>query len=187
MKSDRSQDSANNEIYHVPGFKGPVWLLDVDGVLNADQPGWTWRPRQGIARVNGQKFTITWAPELVDRIWDLHRSGRVEIRWATTWCDVVSEIENLLKLPQFPCESVPMQGLTQVSKINAAIGVIESNRPLIWTDDDAIPVRGFPGWDSRFRHPPAGRLLIAPDQNEGLQPEHMDLIEKYLRMIEKGS
>src|SRR5690348_3934124 len=44
---------------------GAVWLLDVDGVLNANRPGWGGPPRGGNAQSGGDLFRIRWAPALV--------------------------------------------------------------------------------------------------------------------------
>jgi hypothetical protein len=66
-------------------MRRPVWLLDVDGVLNAARPGWGEAPRSGTAYSAGQPFSLRWAPALVARIRELHGRGVVEIRW----CDLV--------------------------------------------------------------------------------------------------
>ena len=42
----------------------PVWLLDVDGVLNANKPGWGQAPRKRI--ISG--FVVRWAPKLIVRM-----------------------------------------------------------------------------------------------------------------------
>src|SRR6476469_2727758 len=59
----------------------PLLLLDVDGVLNAprlDLPaGW----QRGIY----MGFVLSWDPTVTARLSELHVSGRVEIRWLTTW------------------------------------------------------------------------------------------------------
>ncbi len=63
----------------------PVWLLDVDGVINVPRPGWNAAPRSGNACSAGTAFRIRWAPALLDRIRALHHTGSVEIRWCSTW------------------------------------------------------------------------------------------------------
>src|SRR4051794_18921570 len=75
----------------------PVWLLDVDGVLNA-LPDWNadepapdhaWQDYEVVTaspRVHDQhKYRITYSPTLTKAIHDLHESGAVEVRWLTTW------------------------------------------------------------------------------------------------------
>ncbi|WP_146099553.1 hypothetical protein [Kineococcus xinjiangensis] len=39
-----------------------VWLLDVDGVLNASRPGWSAPPRIRSAYSGGFEYRIRWAP-----------------------------------------------------------------------------------------------------------------------------
>jgi len=160
-----------------------VWLLDVDGVLNAADPGWDGEPRQGRAVAYGVSYRVRWAPDLVGRIRQVHRSGTVEIRWATTWVDEIGEIERLLGLPRFPLAFSGLGTAPAVAapgvKWRAALDVVEvERRPLVWTDD-AIPSLG-----RQLRRLGAGGLpvmLVAPDPFTGLQPEHLDAIEAFLR------
>ena len=164
----------------------PVWLLDVDGVLNAGRAGWDGPPRTGTAYdKDGQPFRIRWSADLVKRITALHVSGAVEIWWATTWVDHdPDQISRLLGLPTFPVGWEP-QGwahtlYVRAAKQNAAHHVLRAERrPLIWTDDQAIPDRLIEPGD-----PPA--LLIAPDTRRGLRPEHMDRIEQFARQMTRS-
>src|SRR5262249_22069995 len=71
----------------------PVWLLDVDGVINAGSPGWGGAPRTGNAYSSGMEFRIRWAPPLVARIRALHDRGAAEIRWCSTWCCDADQLE----------------------------------------------------------------------------------------------
>jgi hypothetical protein len=64
----------------------PIWLLDVDGVLNADKPGRGAPPRRAMAYADGTGWLMRWAPSLIDRIGGLRRAGAVDIRWCTSWC-----------------------------------------------------------------------------------------------------
>lgn len=156
--------------------KPPVWLLDVDGVVNASRPGWHAAPRVGNASAGGVSFRIRWAPALAQRIRELHRSGRVEIRWASTWNPWVGEIERLLALPPLARafnEPVTGEGARQ-AKLAAAHAVLAEGRRLIWTDDEAIP---------EDRSKLAGALLIEPLYRQGLQPEDMDRIEAFLSEV----
>lgn len=154
----------------------PVWLLDVDGVLNAPRPDWGAAPRSGMANAGGMDFKIRWAPALADRIRTLNRSGRVEIRWATTWCPWANQIERLLALPALgrAFDGEVNGTAARLAKYAAAVQVLAEGRRLIWTDDEAIPADG-PDRDAL-----AGSLLIEPRASRGLQPNDMDAIEKFL-------
>jgi hypothetical protein len=161
----------------------PVWLLDVDGVLNATRPGWRAPPRLGDASAGGFTFTIRWAPPLIERIALLHEAGRVEVRWATSWVVEIRQIERLLRLPTFPTAfaQVDTRAASAVieAKGRAALDVVEGERrPLIWTDDDAIPTTG-PLRD-RITGCELPVLLLAPDSRRGLQPGHVRAIEEFV-------
>jgi hypothetical protein len=161
----------------------PVWLLDVDGVLNADRPGWGSRPRTGKATFEGHLFRMRWAPPLMIHLARLHHDHVVEFRWATTWVDQIHQLEALFGLPGFP---VAFSGLptgpqiqTPDLKGEAALDVVETERrPLIWTDDDAIPLGG--PLLRRLRASEQPLLLIAPDPRRGLQPAHLDAVTEFL-------
>jgi hypothetical protein len=161
----------------------PVWLLDVDGVLNASRAGWAAAPHTRGVWAYGERWRMRFAPQLVDRITALHATGEVEIRWATSWVGRTDSISNALGLPYFPDAypyaglQPPTKGATLVSKLTAAQAVTDSGRRLIWTDDDAIPRSG----PIRQALEAAGALLIAPRPNRGLRPEHLDLIETFIR------
>ncbi|MFZ0161306.1 MAG: hypothetical protein WAL50_19925 [Kineosporiaceae bacterium] len=160
----------------------PVWLLDVDGVLNAARPGWDEVPGQGKAFVDGTCYRLRWAPPLTRRITALHHSGAVEIRWATTWVDHITQVERLLRLPKLPTAFIgldPDEVDPTELKVCAALDVVElERRPLIWTDDDAIPGTG-PLLD-RLQAAGVPVLLLAPGSRIGLQPEDLDVIDDFL-------
>jgi hypothetical protein len=155
------------------GFKGAmkntVWLLDVDGVLNATRAGWSAQPKSGWAYANGNSWRMRWSPQLIERIRKIHRTAHVEILWATTWVGYTSQLENLFKLPALL--SAGSTGMGWGEKLAAAEAVLASGNRLIWTDDEAIPRE----WESS-----KNQLIIRPRSNRGLRPEHLDTIEKFV-------
>lgn len=161
----------------------PIWLLDVDGVLNASRAGWSGPPRTGRAVADGHSYTIRWAPELVARITAVHEAGLVEVRWATTWVPWVDALAGLLGLPDFPTAWDPASGDVRhddpsdvlYAKQDAAMSVVADGRRLVWTDDDAIPFAG----PVRDALDAAGALLIEPGPRGGLRSMHMDAIEAF--------
>ncbi|WP_436492730.1 hypothetical protein [Actinokineospora sp. HUAS TT18] len=139
-------------------------------------------PRQGMAFSGGVGYRMRWAPALVREIVALHRGGRVEIRWATTWVDDIGQVERLLKLPGFPTAFTTLGADPSVKaperKAAAAIEIVEvERRPLIWTDDDAIPTHG-PLIERLSIQLPT--LFIRPDARRGLQPEDCAAISEFL-------
>lgn len=151
-----------------------VWLLDVDGVLNANKPGWSAAPYQGRAYADVDEFKLRWAPALIERIKGIHRPGLVDVVWCTTWCPWADQVERLMGLPEFGrAWTDDKRGWhAREAKRGAARDVIASGRRLVWTDDDAIP------YD---RTGLEGALLIAPRVVRGLQPDDLDAIEAFVR------
>ncbi|GGK97582.1 hypothetical protein GCM10010126_66270 [Planomonospora parontospora] len=156
-----------------------MWLLDVDGVINASRPGWGAAPRSGTAYSGSNAYRMRWAPALLDRIRALHRAGDVEICWCSTWCADVDQLERLFALPRLAraWSGHLSASAAAAAKLAAARDVLARGRRLIWTDDVEVPESG-PVHDELTR---GGRaLLIAPSPGRGLQPEHMDAIEAFI-------
>jgi hypothetical protein len=160
--------------------------LDVDGVVNARRPAWDQPFAQGNAFVDGVAYRLQWAPALTRYIKAVHKRQAAEVRWATTWVDHVHQVERLLRLPAFPTAFHGLGAAPSVGapdrKLVAALQVVEiERRPLIWTDDDAIPVLGT----QRRRLEEAGVpiLLLAPDPYEGLNQAHLDRIDAFLAAV----
>jgi len=166
--------------------KPPLWLLDVDGVINAVcgtvPPGYERR------RING--FQITWPTEIVARMRQLHETGAVEIRWLTTWCDdAASKIAPGLGLP-LDCvvegsadHLDPENRYVWWKSVTAKrLSDAEPDRPLIWTDDDLdyAEIQGEVDW---LRDRTGPTLAIAPDVRQGITPKLMAKIEAFLDRV----
>lgn len=158
----------------------PVWLLDVDGVVNATRPGWGAAPRRQMAYADGEAWPMRWAPALMDRIRALVVAESVEVRWCTTWCAWADQLERMWRLPPLGrAFAEKLNGSAAAkAKLAAARAVLQvEGRRLIWTDDAEVPTAG----DVYDELTADGRaLLIRPAGNRGLQPEHLDEIEKFL-------
>ncbi len=57
-----------------------LWLLDNDGVLNANRPGWGAAPRYGMAYFRGAGWKQCWAPTLMSRIRVLSRDVEIYLQ-----------------------------------------------------------------------------------------------------------
>ncbi len=157
----------------------PLWLLDIDGVINANKPGWSAPPR----RIRCAGFVIRWAPALIDRIRSLHRDGVVEVRWSSTWCGFPPQLDELSARLGLRLESAfgdrPAHLCWGDMKANAALDAVREGRRLIWTDDDEVGAARelFTLLADAARDGRA--LLIAPRSNRGLQPADLDAIEAF--------
>ena len=160
----------------------PVWLLDVDGVVNTTDPGWGGPPGGSLvwSAADHMSYLLCWAPLLVDRIRALHAGGKVEVRWCTTWCPEAERLEQLWQLPELAraltADPMPRGAECRPLKLEAAWSVLAEGRRLIWTDDEALPP---PGPDRDELTADGRALLIEPRAARGLQPADLDLIESF--------
>ena len=175
----------------------PVWLLDIDGVVNAlamGQPdAWpadAWVQRVVCAEVPSQglvNLSIMAARPVLEFIAAVHEERRAEIRWHSTWrAAAVTGLAPALGLPPIPISIAP-EWASPVPlwwKIPAARRVAESGRRLLWTDDQLELFRGDPrnaaelaALDAR-----AGTLLLCPDPDPGLTPADLDRIAAFLQL-----
>jgi len=160
----------------------PVWLLDVDGVVNAFRAGWSTAPRrvQVWSTADNYDYRIRYEPRLIDAIRDIHEGGRAEVTWCTTWCSEADLLEAEFGLPALPrafTERFTGEAASQ-AKVAAAREVIAAGRRLIWTDDVEIDVHAeeCAPWVADGR-----ALVIAPNPSRGLRPKHLDQIEEFLK------
>lgn len=166
----------------------PIWLLDIDGVINADPktpPLHVWPEDQWKIRMvedsNGKQWKITAAHPVIDFIQRIHGDRRAEIRWLTTWQRDANQVSAAYGLPQFPVLSNPMAEGTRYHgsrnwwKYHEATKISVTGRPVIWTDDDLS--REI---QDDYRAVCRDTLLIAPKGSEGLGPWHLAKIAQFL-------
>ncbi len=162
----------------------PIWLLDVDGVLNAVMDPAT-IPDEYTA-VNNHDYAIVYRQSVVDRIASLHESGRVEVRWLTTWMHRANTLARGIGLPEFAVEGDPevwieRPGTWWKSTVAQRIDAECPAAPLIWTDDDLdySVGRGEVDWLAGRVTP---TLAITTDWRIGLSDYDMDRIESFLAL-----
>jgi len=174
-------------------MRPPVWLLDLDGVVNAASrtfptyawPKDTWREIEAEDE-DGLSWPIKAAQPVVDFIRTVHESGRAEIRWHTTWQASALSVGRLLGLPHFGVQDAPeykrlddFLDRERWWKAPAARRVLaDEGRDLLWTDDDADTelARG-----ERTELASLGRLVIVcPDSRTGLCKKHLRRIDAFL-------
>lgn len=162
--------------HHATG--GPLLLLDVDDVINARRPGWSCAPRATYVhhRETGTAWRMRWAPPLVRALRELHESGALEIRWATSWVNEARSLEQTFGLPRLEVAfdldpGASREHITDLKR-GAALEAIAAGRRLAWADDDAIWSQG----PERERLTEAGVLLIEPDPRCGMQPSDVEAL-----------
>lgn len=174
----------------------PVWLLDVDGVLNAivgrngkppKSAGWpadSWRDFTAVH--HGNSFRIVAAEPVLDVVRRAHEEKLAEVRWLTTWEGedaVLTEIAPKLGLPEFPIAGrheefpgwVRWWKLPIVQRVHGE----DPTRDLLWTDDDISGSLAAKQWINVFRDQVTA---ISPNDGQGLIRAH---VEKIIRWLEK--
>lgn len=177
----------------------PVWLLDVDGVINAavlkpNTSAWPrdeWIATKVVADDCPYPFMV--ARPVLDLIREVHAGGFAEIRWHTTWRHDTLALEAALDLPHLAVQEAPefaRRGSGRWWKLPAVERVLMHEcRDLLWTDDDIT-------WELRSGHPArtdgviellrqVARIeLISPDTQTGLCQRHIRKIREFLNMEE---
>lgn len=174
-------------------MKKTTWLLDLDGVVNANAPRWGAAPRQCQVYTlpqfgEGAQWRIRWAPLLLARILAIHARPDVEVQWCSTWCQPdrngvpeIRRVERALRMPELACAFVAVSGSSQTAfhsaKRAAALAVLDLGNRLIWTDDEVVPDEEDPFGQGLLSRGEA--LLIRPRPNRGLTREDMTRIEDW--------
>jgi hypothetical protein len=171
----------------------PVWLLDIDGVVNAlargpvhgSWPSAEWAQHVVRADIPGSGrmvLPIFVAQPVLDFVTAVHAAGAAEIVWHSTWREAaVTDLAPVLGLPRFPISVAP-EWTTRPSgvwwKVPAAQRVVDSGRRLVWTDDDiaVVPEQVTALADRE------DTLLISPDPRTGLTAEQLASIADFLEV-----
>lgn len=169
----------------------PLWLLDVDGVLNAvselttlrkldPQEHWT-DYQLGEAR----GYNIIWSRTVAERIGTLHTEGHVEVQWLTTWEEhAQTEIAPLLGLPHFELAGKREYEGPGWWKLPLAQRATTLQRPFVWTDDDITAGTGAIEWaKQRLEHGGAPAALVTPKWDLGITPKQLAFIEKFVAEV----
>jgi hypothetical protein len=169
----------------------PVWLLDVDGVINAfrRQPQGSW-PRRSWTRVRVAGFEINAALPVIAFLREVHRRGLAEIRWHTTWQELSLDLGDALGLPTFHVQEAPEFAGRDTEetwwKLPAARRVLaDEGRPVVWTDDDAAYLA--PGDRKQLALIGPRLLIVAPDDRTGLNQADLDQIHLFLTDLKEGN
>jgi hypothetical protein len=170
----------------------PLWLLDIDGVVNALMRGplpdvWPeqeWVQRLVITEIpdrGAMTLPILAARPVLDFVAEVHLSGRAEVRWHSTWrAAAITAFAPTLGLPtSIPISVAPEwtdRPIAQWWKLGAAERAAAGGRALVWTDDDLRIYR-----DDAARLSADHTLLIGPHSETGLGPDDLERIDRFLR------
>jgi hypothetical protein len=160
----------------------PVWLLDIDGVINAatrgKPPTHAW-PATDWIDTRAKTWRILAARPVLDFIRTVHEKGMAEIRWHTTWQHDAQLLADALDLPTFSVQHAPEFDELRAGwwKLPAAHRALDEGRGLVWTDDDiAVEVSDV----ELASFAMAGAVVLTPPVRTGLCPRHLEQIDTYL-------
>lgn len=162
-----------------------VLLLDVDGVLNVERPGWPDADKRGTVHADGRDWQFRWSPSLIAGLVDLFYLDLVEIRWCSTWCPEADKLHLLWETPAFPAcwtEPLPSGQHVNARKLACARDILAQGRRLIWADDEAIPTSK----ERRALGMAGDALYLRPHPRTGLSPAHLDQISLFATKPYKG-
>ncbi len=174
----------------------PVWLLDIDGVINAitKKPDPSVWPRDQWVRTTAFsgddiEWPILAATPVLDFLRRVHEKGRAEIWWHSTWQHYSVNVGMALDLPEWPVLDCPefAEQETFIAtplverervwwKFPAVQRLLVQGKRLLWTDDDAkfqLDFRKKREWEPQA-------LVVAPHETTGLAPRHLRHIDRWL-------
>lgn len=162
----------------------PIWLLDVDGVLNAFDESrpvlGEWGDWDGFT---ASGYPIRYSPSMISRIVGLHRSGAVEVRWLTTWGGLANgELRRGLKMPELAVAAeMPFRERYGWWKLPVARDLFEQGHAIIWTDDDMAFVSDAQEWLRTVGQTARGLVDLHAFAPKGaISQQEMDGIEAWL-------
>ena len=176
----------------------PTWLLDIDGVLNADAhrppPGDLWARRDWhrvrvYSTTDNTTYELLYAQPVVDAINRIHTAGLADIVWHTSWQHDAHRVAARLGLhydPGFAVLDAPELHTWRHGRASGWWKVPAVRRwahthphtPLVWTDDEAG--RRLDPRDRAELLITRPTLVVSPNGRGGLGPVELAGIETFL-------
>jgi hypothetical protein len=160
----------------------PIWLMDVDGVLNAfdesvpvigDWSDWEVFTARG--------FPMRYSPSMIKRIRALHDSGVVEVRWLTTWGRYANTDLTQFGLPELKVQAeMPFRERHGWWKLPVVQQLFEKGRTIVWTDDDIVSDTKAMHWINEVATSSRHNDLYAYAPPGAITQEQMTHTEKWL-------
>jgi hypothetical protein len=173
----------------------PVLYLDVDDVICADYAARVWAG--GTTTVEsvqkypgglGMRRRVTFADALVESLGRIVDDFDVELVWTTSWCEDLLVTRKLVpkfggaltdgRVAQYPYGEDGENGIWKRDFVLADQNGDE--RPFVWLDDTEVLAHGD---TVRRLTAPTTSLLLAPEENIGLTPTHVELVREFFSAV----
>lgn len=169
----------------------PIWLLDLDGVINAlgrvpATEAWPLEEwvLEEVANKHGN-WPIRTARPVISFINYVHQTDGAEIRWHTTWQEEANKVSTAIGLPEFPIQDAPEYDESAWGyydpakwwKLGAVERLLQQGYRVLWTDDDITYALDRP---TRLRLQVQGCRIISPASREGIIQRQINQITSYL-------
>ncbi|MGW8431438.1 HAD domain-containing protein [Curtobacterium citreum] len=169
----------------------PVLYLDVDDVVCADYTSRVWSGETATVEVIqklhggfGMVRRATFSHNLVRALGAVVTDYDVELVWVTSWCENLDVVRKLVpkfggplaggRVAQYPYGE---DGEDGVWKRDFILGdQHDDERPFVWLDDTEVLAHGD---TVRRLTAPTTSLLLAPEENIGLTPTHVELVREF--------
>lgn len=150
----------------------PVWLLDVDGTINAqrvDRSVWSAWTVKDVSFRGAFQFEVRIADDVIRFLRCVHDGRHAEIRWCTTW----GESALLDLTPAFDLPVWPVMNVGSLPEKRRAVHSVlhDEGRRLLWTDDEIVGPE-----------PCARATFLRPNSKIGLSPSDLKVIAGLLGM-----
>lgn len=157
--------------FHSKGYRPPLVLLDVDGVLNPISSS----PPPGYVRYSFRGYTLTTRREHTE--WLYLIGTRFELAWASTWGPTANESIGAALDIGYPLRHVEFsEGRTGETWKLGAVKEFVEDRPLVWIEDELFADAVL--WAETRNEP---TLLIKPSPGVGFTKEHLAQIWAFAR------
>lgn len=167
----------------------PLWLLDIDGVINSPLrklPTDVWPEDQWLIKevwaLQG-KWPIHMAIPVRDLIVHVHEAGLAEIRWHTTWQQAANNVSDAFDLPHFPIQDAPeaawyrQREWWKLPTVFRELLKTNGSRRILWTDND-IDSELSPEQKATLKA--GGCTLLCPNSGTGFNSQDLQALTEFL-------
>ncbi len=162
----------------------PLILLDVDGVINGAARSW---PKKKRKELGSKPLGVRYSTAVIDQINKWSRTKAAEIKWSTWWgANAQTRLAPGVKLDHFELATENPEDCGR-RKAESFFNAVKDNptRKVVWIDDELFKMlnncKSHMDVALKKHIFESGlALLINPDYSEGLEPQHLTMVDSFL-------